>query len=59
MTHVEVCPFTDSSVVQLFLCSLQWEMTVLEKKSAHFFPPTLHPLTSARTQMSGQEADGN
>lgn len=32
MTHTEVCPFTDSSVVQLFLCSLQWEMTVLKRK---------------------------
>lgn len=36
-----MCPFTDSSVVQLFLCSLQWEMTVLKKRMCtfFFFPP--------------------
>ena len=37
-----MCPFTDSSVVQLFLCSLQWEMTVLKKRMCTlFFPPIL------------------
>lgn len=44
--HTEVCPFTDSSVVQLFfLCSLQWEMTVLERKkecTLFFFPCCTH-----------------